>query len=242
MYTYRACSSFNRIERERERISNLTSLFLSLPWAATEVLYFCLFNSLIHRHGITLYFLIGIQIVYMNICICSCWDPLAIWSIPPPPRHLSDVTCPSTQSSNSQRRGSPEMTKEMNCSAPVPPIKGFVNGSTPPDQDERFSHAGSPGSVRNNRVKGGLCLSSPGEFFSFSSFSQSASSSEATLPGALRTCAVGPLCSRKVTPIMLNIMTMQFSSLARASAPQACRVRCCFQGECALSSGRRSSI
>lgn len=133
------------------------------------------------------------------------------------------------------------MNKEMNCSAPVSPINGFINGSMPLDQDERFSHAGSPVSARNGHVKVVLCLSSPAEFLSFSSFSQSASLSEATLPGALRTCAVGPLCSRKVTPIMPNIMTMQFSSLARASAPRACRVRCCFQGECALSS-RRSSI
>lgn len=130
----------------------------------------------------------------------------------------------------------------MNRSVPFSHINGFGNGSTQPDQDDRLSHAGSSVSVRDYCVKGGLCPSSPGEFLSFSSFSQSASSSAATHPGALRTCAVGPLCSRKVTRIMPNIMTTQFSSLARASVPQACRVRCCYQGECALSGRMRSSI
>lgn len=68
-----------------------------------------------------------------------------------------------------------------------------------------------------------MCLSS------LSSLSQSASSSEGTLPGALRTCAVGPLCSRKAIRIMRNTTTMQSSSLARASAPPVCRVRSWFQ-------------
>lgn len=55
--------------------------------------------------------------------------------------------------------------------------------------------------------------------------SPSASLREATHRGAWRTCAAGPLCSRKAIPITPNTTTTQFSSLAKASAPQGCRVR-----------------
>lgn len=54
--------------------------------------------------------------------------------------------------------------------------------------------------------------------------SPSASLREATHRGAWRTCAAGPLCSRKAIPITPNTTTTQFSSLAKASAPQGCRV------------------
>lgn len=182
--------------------------------------------------------MIRIQIFHIDKCICSPRVPRAIWpNHPLPPPVISGMS-----HAHQQKATTEVILKWTKTWTAVSPINGFVNGSTQPDQDERFSHAGSPVSVRNNRVKGGLCPSSPGEFLSFSSFSQSASSSEATHPGASRMCAVGPLCSRKVTRIMPNIMTTQFSSLARASVPRACRVRCCYQGECALSSGRRSSI
>lgn len=184
---------------------------------------YCICACLIHwctNMKLKCIFMIRVQIFHFKKCICS------------PRVHLT----------NPKHRGRPKMNKEMNRSAPFSPINGFGNGPTQPDQDDRFSHAGSSVSVRDYCVKGGLCPSSPGEFLSFSSFSQSASLSEATHPGALRTCAVGPLCNRKVTRIMPNITTTQFSSLARASVPQACRVRCCYQGECALSSQRRWSI
>lgn len=194
-----------------------------------------MFNPLMHQQEIKMYF-------YDQSTNISSSTSHLMQSPSSPCCHLCDVTSPSTKSSNSKHRGRPKMSKEMNRSAPFSPISGFGNGSTQPDQDDRFCHAGSSVSVRDNCVQCGLCPSSPGEFLSFSSFSQSASSSEATHPGALRTCAAGPLCSRKVTRIMPNIMTTQFSSLARASVPQACRVRCCYQGVCALSSRRRSSI
>ena len=62
-------------------------------------------------------------------------------------------------------------------------------------------------------------------FFCLLSISPSALLKEETHHGAWRMCAAGLLCSRKVTLIMPNTMTTQSSSLAKASAQQACRVR-----------------
>lgn len=65
-----------------------------------------------------------------------------------------------------------------------------------------------------------VCIS----FFLFP-ISPSASLRGAIHHGAWRTYVAGLLCSRKETLITPNTTTMQFSSLAKASAPQGCRVR-----------------